>query len=223
MTLTEFVGTTATVSTIAQFLTGLFTVRRVWRMSSPGDLSPVPFVAATLGCSLWCLYGIILEDDTIIYTNAVGICLNAFYVGVFLTYSSHKVRLSRQIFFAVIVLASVFLYLKNLTNQSLTGKNELGLVCTVVSLASCASPLVALKHVIRTKSTDSLPFPLILSIFLVCFQWWMYGMLIEDLYMQITNLLGTVISFAQLSLFLIYPDRGAGKEKGKSGSMEELM
>jgi len=57
----------------------------------------------------------------------------------------------------------------------------------------------------KTKSTESLPFPLISSVLVVCLLWWVYGILIGDVYMQITNSLGTLISIAQISLFLIYP------------------
>jgi uncharacterized protein with PQ loop repeat len=43
-----------------------FTVRKVKRMGTAGDLSPVPFVAAVLGCCLWCLYGVLLGKKLII-------------------------------------------------------------------------------------------------------------------------------------------------------------
>lgn len=72
------------------------------------------------------------------------------------------------------------------------------------------------SHVLRTKSCETLPFPLILSMFAVCFQWWIYGVLIDDFYMQVTNLLGTLLAMFQLSLFLIYPSVGGAKLSGGS-------
>ncbi|CAG7836671.1 unnamed protein product [Allacma fusca] len=193
----------ATTTTICQFLSGSFTALKVKRMGSPGDLSPVPFLSAVVGCCLWLFYGTAIEDNTIIYTNIVGVTLNFLYVAVFLLYSSKRTGLVRQSFCAFAFLAFVVYYIESLPEPA-DQKNNLGLLCVVVSLLCCASPLIALKIVIQTKSTETLPFPLILSMFLVCFQWWLYGVLIEDFYMQTTNVLGTFIALAQLSLFIIY-------------------
>jgi len=209
MTFTQFVGTIATITTIGQFLSGAFTARKVWELGTPGDISPVPFISGVLGSSLWLLYGVQLSDPMMVYTNVAGIALNAFYVLVFYTYTTKKLLMSRQVLFILTLITTVTLYIYSFgAEEQLMARNRLGLICTVISLFSIASPLVTLKHVIRTKSTDSLPFPLIFSVFVVCFLWWMYALLINDYYMQVTNLLGTVISLAQLSLFLIYPSSG---------------
>ena len=137
--------------------------------------------------------------------------------------------MTRKILAVVLGVTFVVLYLSSFPElEQALAKERLGLICTLVSICSCASPLVALvsvffngtfsrrfiwpvwtvhlqSHVLRTKSTETLPFPLILAIFVVCFQWWIYGILINDFYMQVTNLIGTLIGLFQLSLFLVYP------------------
>lgn len=69
--------------------------------------------------------------------------------------------------------------------------------------------------VIRTKSCEHLPYPIILSTFAVSCQWFVYGYLLGDPFIQTPNLIGCVLSAFQLSLFLIY--------KGKSSDQIRLV
>lgn len=62
-------------------------------------------------------------------------------------------------------------------------------------------------HVIRAKSTESLPFPIIVASMVVSFQWFVYGCLLNDFFIQIPNFMGCILSGFQLCLFLIYPDK----------------
>lgn len=62
-------------------------------------------------------------------------------------------------------------------------------------------------HVIRVKSAESLPFPVIMSSMVVCCQWFAYGCLLGDQFIQIPNFMGCVLSAFQLSLFFIYPSK----------------
>lgn len=64
-----------------------------------------------------------------------------------------------------------------------------GLICCGVGVLFFASPLTVLAQVIRTKNTESLPFPIIVSSFFVSLQWFVYGMLIEDSFIQVRELL----------------------------------
>ncbi len=51
--------------------------------------------------------------------------------------------MSRQIFLTLITIVTIVYYIRSLAELQIA-KNQLGLICTVVSLCSCASPLVAL-------------------------------------------------------------------------------
>lgn len=64
-------------------------------------------------------------------------------------------------------------------------KNSLGIVCCVVTILFFAAPLASFLHVVRVKNTESLPFPIILASFVVSMQWLMYGMLLEDKFIQV--------------------------------------
>ena len=68
-----------------------------------------------------------------------------------------------------------------------------------------AAPLVSLFEVMRTKSTEVLPFAMIVANFLAGALWSMYGILIGDNFVKIPNFLGFGVSSFQLMLFAYYP------------------
>lgn len=49
--------------------------------------------------------------------------------------------------------------------------------------------------------------PLILMSFLVSVQWFAFGLLAKDLFLQVPNLMGSLLSGTQLILFCIYPSK----------------
>ncbi|XP_035216516.1 sugar transporter SWEET1-like isoform X2 [Stegodyphus dumicola] len=64
-------------------------------------------------------------------------------------------------------------------------------------------------QVLKTKSTESLPFPIILASFIVTTLWFFYGFLKHDTFLQIPNAIGTMLSGFQLSLFAILPEKSS--------------
>lgn len=85
-----------------------------------------------------------------------------------------------------------------------------GYLCCIVTVVFFAAPLTMLMHVVRVRNSESLPFPLIASTFVVSLQWFVYGLLIDDTFVQVPNLLGCLLAGAQLALFVVYPSRPYG-------------
>lgn len=73
--------------------------------------------------------------------------------------------------------------------------------------------MVGIKDVIRTQSTESLPFPLIFMGFLVSFAWLVYGIILNSVFVILQNLIAVLLSGFQLSFFLIYPSKSQVKVK----------
>ncbi len=57
----------------------------------------------------------------------------------------------------------------------------------------------------RTGNTDSLPFGMILMTFVVCAQWWFFGVLLGDVFMTWPNVMGCLLAGLQLALFVYFP------------------
>ncbi|KAK9873349.1 hypothetical protein WA026_022154 [Henosepilachna vigintioctopunctata] len=207
--LKNFLGVTASVSTILQFLTGVLVCQKIVINKSTGDQSALPFISGCLSTSLWLRYGFFIKDTSVILVNTVGAALFLGYVITFLVYSLRRSVIFRQFTGCAIFLFCTLIYVQN-ADTPLIAQRHLGLISTVVTVFFFATPLVSLMHVFKVRSTESLPFPIILSSFLVSAQWFVYGILLGDPFMQIPNFLGCVLTGFQLSLFYCFSPKSKG-------------
>ncbi|XP_055537996.1 sugar transporter SWEET1 [Wyeomyia smithii] len=206
LSLKDMLATSATISTVLQFLTGSVICHRYIRKKSTGETSGFPFVSGFLSCFLWLKYGILTREHTVILVNTIGSVLFFSYVVIYFTFSVNKHVVVRQ-FSAVCCFILICTVYSNYEVDLEKVIKVIGFVCCCVGVLFFASPLTKLAHVIRSKNTESLPFPIIVASFFVSLQWFIYGLLIEDGFIQIPNLLGCILSTTQLFLYLIYPSR----------------
>lgn len=207
VTLTDSVGFLATITTVCLALTGIPTCKKIWRIGSTGDISPLPFITATLSGVLWLKYGIMKEDWTIILVNLIGSTLQGCYTIFYYYMCSAKVAMQKQLLVAAGVVFPLLIYTKYVANDYYTALNRLGIACCLMGVIFFGSPLVSMGKVIRLKSTECMSFYLSFVTFLVSLEWWIYGWLINDYFIQVPNFLGTVLGTIQLALFLKYPSK----------------
>jgi solute carrier family 50 protein (sugar transporter) len=63
------------------------------RKISVQDFRPDPYLATLFNCTLWVLYALVRPDITLVATiNAIGILIEAVYVGVFLVLAPNRGR-----------------------------------------------------------------------------------------------------------------------------------
>uniref|UniRef100_A0A1L8DEV2 Sugar transporter SWEET n=1 Tax=Nyssomyia neivai TaxID=330878 RepID=A0A1L8DEV2_9DIPT len=214
--LLDFLSTTTVISTILQFLSGILVCRKCMQRKSTENVSAVPFISGFLSCSLWLKYGLLTNEASVVLVNIVGSCLMFGYTVIFYVLSTNKKVILRQFATVLLVLVSVVAYTQYDVEEP-RAIEILGIICCTVTVLFFAAPLTMLLHVIRVKNSDSLPFPMILSSFFVCLQWFIYGVIIKDSFIQIPNFLGCVLTILQLTLFLIYP------VKSSSGPSYKLL
>ena len=58
---------------------------------------------------------------------------------------------------------------------------------------------------VEKQSTESLSFPLCFANLVVPIEWALYGILINDIFVQVPNFLGAILGFVQVALFYKYP------------------
>ncbi|CAF2634456.1 unnamed protein product [Rotaria sp. Silwood2] len=194
-----------TVSTIGLFLTGVQICNRIYRMRSTGDISGFPFVATLVNCTLWLLYGYSADNSTIIIVNFIGATLQMLYALVYLQYTSDRTSYIRSIGTAILFLATVGVYFKYFVPDHDAAVFRAGLVASVATVIMFGSPLASLRAVIQKQSTESLSLPLCFANLIVPIEWVLYGILIDDKFVQVPNFLGAILGFIQVSLFYKYP------------------
>ncbi|KAJ6216018.1 hypothetical protein RDWZM_010518 [Blomia tropicalis] len=209
MELIDVIGILATFVTIGSFLTGILICRNIYRRRSSDEFDSFPFVAGVLSTYIWTRYGFILNDHTMIFINSIGFVLQLSYLSWYFIYTPSKSRLKGRIWTLVAIITMVNFYMFFSSDSS----DVIGTMASIASLIFCASPLASVTTVLRTKSTKTLPFPMIFASFIVSSLWFTYGYLIDNIFVQVPNAISTGIGLIQLSLFVFYPSNGGADMK----------
>ncbi|KAM0832180.1 hypothetical protein ACQ4PT_065030 [Festuca glaucescens] len=94
-----------------------------------------------------------------------------------------------------------------------------GILCIIFGTMMYASPLTVMGKVIKTKSTEYMPFLLSLVNFCNGCCWTAYALIKFDLYITIPNGLGALFGLAQLVLYACYCGSTPKKNNGKNVEM----
>uniref|UniRef100_A0AC35U4E8 Sugar transporter SWEET n=1 Tax=Rhabditophanes sp. KR3021 TaxID=114890 RepID=A0AC35U4E8_9BILA len=211
---------TAIASTIGLFFCGAQLCLKIKKRGSADGVNGAPFLITFLSCVLWLRYGWLRDDDAVIMVNLIGATME----GVYIWYYHRKTRnphfLNRLLIIGVVIIIATFYFTFD-DGEDLTEKIEmLGTACVFLNVLTNSTPLADLGVVIRSKSTESLPLPIIIASMLVSIQWFLYGLLIDDFFLQLPNGISTIICSIQISLFFIYPSNALSR-KYKPLTIEE--
>lgn len=199
------VGDLALVFTIVNYASGVQICRKVREKGGTHDLSPLPFLAGMLATFLWFEYGVMKEDGILVWVNSIGFLLQLCFLAYFYSYTKVKGSLNWKILVLLVVLAGVYYEVTYFINDKDVALAVVGMMGCIAAFLFFASPLSSLLHVVRTQSVETLPFPLILSAFVVSSLWTLYGFICEDAFIYTPNIMGALITACQLALFVIYP------------------
>uniref|UniRef100_T1JAX8 Sugar transporter SWEET n=1 Tax=Strigamia maritima TaxID=126957 RepID=T1JAX8_STRMM len=203
--LNDFVELTATIATILTFFSGIGICLTIKRKRDTTEVSAFPFLAGVINCSLWLKYGILQRDRTLMTVNSVGLFLQIIYAVFYYWYSSNKSYIKKMFLVTALILFPILLYLKYFATDLIVATQTSGLVACCASIIFCASPLAGLAVVCKTKNAESLPFTLILMTLVMSLLWFLYGVLHDDYFIQVPNVLGACLAAFQLFLFYIFP------------------
>ncbi|XP_028038152.1 sugar transporter SWEET1 [Bombyx mandarina] len=209
----EIVGSIAAFVTIGQMFSGSFICWDIYKQGSTRGIGIMPFLGGVVMTILNLQYGYILRDDTMIQVNMFGLALNIIYVMIYFNYSQQKVKVWAQIGLAGAVSAALIGYAQ--TEDPKLVETRFGTIITAFMFYLIASPLFGLKEIIQNKSTEGMPFPIILSGTVVTFMWLLYGIILRNKFLVVQNVVALVLCASQLSLFVIYPSKPKGKDKSK--------
>lgn len=196
--------------TMAHMLSGTLICKDIYKKGTARGVDPMPFLGGIGLCILMLRYALMLNDSTMINVNVFGLLTNIIYMIVYYYYAPNTKQMFKLIFKVTIfvIIFLVYAQIEHPTNVEF----RFGIVVTVLLLLLIASPLIHLKQVIKTKSTEILPFPLIFMGTLVSFLWLLYGLIINNIFVIFQNAVGFILSIAQLSLFVIFPSKKSRAE-----------
>ncbi|XP_014475793.1 PREDICTED: sugar transporter SWEET1-like isoform X2 [Dinoponera quadriceps] len=176
----EIVGLCAMYITMLQMLAGTVICKNIYQKSTSKGVDPIPFLGGIGLCILMLRYAWMLGDPAMINVNVFGVVTNAAYMTVYYYYAPNIKDVLNLIWKATIFV-TVFLVYAQIEHPS-NVEFRFGIVVTALLLLLIAAPLIHLREIIKTKNTEILPFPLILMGTLVSFNWLLYGLIIDNVF-----------------------------------------
>ncbi|XP_039447464.1 sugar transporter SWEET1-like [Culex pipiens pallens] len=208
----DVIGNVAGMLTVAQFLSGCFTCNNIRLKGTSEGFSALQFV---LGCGLTALqlrYSQMVGAVAMIRTSAYAFAICAVYSVWFAAYTPRGPRRSelwQLVLRTVLVVGGILLYAG--FEQPSKVEYRFGLVVTGLTLGYIGLPLLKLGEVIRRRSTEGLPLPVILASSGASVLWLLYGIILHNYFIIVQKVIAIGLCTAQLSLFVIYPRSSAPK------------
>jgi len=151
---------------------------------------------------MWASYGILKDDATIVPVNLTGMLLQVIYILCFFFYCKHKNTEVEVLLYGAAISVALYLYVMHYITDEAQRLANLGIACVFFTVAMQASPLAAVAKVVRTKSTESMPFVFSFMMVIVSFLWLCYGTAVEDVNIQV-KLLYNFITVCPVNLLSI--------------------
>ncbi|KAJ6636495.1 Sugar transporter SWEET1 [Pseudolycoriella hygida] len=205
------IGDIAGIVTALQMLSGAFLCNDIRKKGSATEFSSIPFLGGLILTVLSFKYATILNDLAMLRVNAFGLALNIIYMLVYYFYTPNENKTSvwAQVGLSGAFSAVVIGYAQYEHPDLI--EFRFGIIMTVFLFALVGSPFLSLGDVIRKKSTEGLPFPIIFSGTVVSFMWFLYGLCLNNSIIVYQNVVLLIMSAIQLSLFVIYPSTPKAK------------
>ncbi|XP_010550789.1 PREDICTED: bidirectional sugar transporter SWEET3b-like [Tarenaya hassleriana] len=190
-------GILANAASLMLYSSPVLTFIKMIKKRSTGDFSCIPYIVTMMTCLLWMWYGLPvvsrgLENLSLITIGCIGFTLELSFVSIFFSLASSRARI--QIILTVVPLLLLACGIGAITTFAFHDhrlrKAFVGSIGDAVCVAMYASPLVAIRQVVRTKSVEFMPLHLSVFTFLTSFTWMLYGLLSKDLFIAAPNFIG---------------------------------
>ncbi|CAH0718730.1 unnamed protein product, partial [Brenthis ino] len=202
------------IVTMSQMFSGAFVCLEIYKQGSTKEMGIMHFLGGLMMGVLNLKFGFILRDDTMIQVNFFGVTLSIIYLIVFYTYSKHKLVENWLKTGAALAVCVGLIVYAEMEDPKLI-KNRFGSIISAFVFYLIASPLLNLKYIIKNKSTEGMPFPMILSGTVVTFMWLLYGIILKNKFIVFQNMVAFSSCVFQLALFVVYPSKPKSKAKAK--------
>ncbi|GMF15806.1 unnamed protein product [Phytophthora fragariaefolia] len=162
------------------------------------------------------LYGYVTDNTfPVLTTYAIGDALSIVFLAVYIRWTTERKAVFKTCCIALVCNVVVTVYVMLGKNGVLPGSHQsmtliVGIIAIASSLALYASPLAAIKLVLQTKSSASLPFAMILAGTINNLLWVVYGALVFDLFLIVPSSVNGALGLVQVALYGVYhPSRCA--------------
>ncbi|KAK9693617.1 Sugar efflux transporter for intercellular exchange [Popillia japonica] len=202
----ETVGSVASIVTIGQFFSGAFICLDIYKKKRTDGISSMPFVGGTVIGILVLKYALMLQDKAMFQVNLAAIILNSLYLLCYFIYSRNTwEEIYRPCLRGFGLIAALFTYMA--WEDPSKVEYRYGLIVTILMLLLMGAPLREVKEILDKKDASSIPFPIVFAGLFVSVLWFLYGIILQNEFMIVQNIIGTLLCATQVLLYFIYPSK----------------
>ncbi|XP_059439359.1 bidirectional sugar transporter SWEET16-like [Corylus avellana] len=218
------IGIIGNIISILVFSSPIKTFLQVVKKKSTENYESIPYITTLLSTSLWTFYGLLKPGGLLISTvNGAGVVFQSIYVTLFLIYAPNHLKVKTAKLVGILNVGFLGLVIA-VTLLALHGSVRLtfvGVLCAGLTVGMYASPLSAMRSVIKTKSVEYMPFFLSFFLFLNAGIWSAYAVLVQDFFIGVPNAAGVLLGSAQLILYAVYKNKSNIISTKSTEKMEE--
>ena len=213
----QFCGRLAPFSSVLMYMSPIPTIRHVVRKGCVGDLPLLPYTVMVAGNFVWIVYGFLEGESKIWMTNFVEFSLSVYYFIEFTNYApqvsptfpgavySHIYGILAT--WLVALLVTIFL-------PRAIAVHWVGEMTVLLTVATYASPLAAVRAVVQKQNSEAIPWPFTLAALGNNTLWVIWGVWeLHDFYVYFPSVVALLLALAQVALKLYYGDSSNNSKK----------
>ncbi|EOY10743.1 Nodulin MtN3 family protein isoform 2 [Theobroma cacao] len=205
------------------FLAPVPTFYQICKKKTAEGYHSIPYMVALSSAMMLLYYGILKTNAVLIISiNVIGCAIEIVYLVLYIIYAPKREKVSTMKFILLFNMGGygLIILLTNLLTEGSKRVTVMGWICAVYNVAVFASPLSIMRHVVRTKSVEHMPFSLSLFLTLCATMWFFYGLFMMDFFIALPNVLGFLFGIAQMILYVTYKNANKDVEMQKEVDIE---
>ncbi|CAH0383592.1 unnamed protein product [Bemisia tabaci] len=140
------------------------------------------------------------------FCKCSGLVLFFSYATTHYIYSIQRNLVIRDFLICIVLIGLMNIYILTGIRREIL-QYHIGNLASFITVLFFAAPLTNMVTVIKTGNVSSLPLPFISMTLVATFLWFLYGLVVDDIYVQLPNAIGLVLGVAQLSVYFLYRSR----------------
>lgn len=211
MSVIEFVATGALISTLGLYLTEVPLLHALLKEQKTDSVQFSAILMNLINNILALYYAFLTNSDVLKTTNSFGICIHLLICGASITVNPKRRGPILQLIGAAVFIWSCHYYSATFVTEN-ARIDTLGIISSTVCSLAYVTPVLAVIEAQNSGAVELISLPISCGSLLCSSSWLLYGVLLNDIYIQLPNIPGIIVSLAALYVVFQIEQKPKGKK-----------